>query len=119
MNKDFCVVMYNCSCFSASGLTRHKAGCSEPPRDISARSASFTCDICGRTFTQQKYLNQHKGGRKCLQRQTFVNRTESLTLALTESPGSSSNATSTRINSSSDSELVRLTSDLMVWHTAG
>ena len=81
----------NVSFCSNYGLTKHKKTCTKPAVDASFKTPVFTCEVCHRTFTQRRYLTQHKGGKKCDKRREVLERTSSFTLALTESPSSTRN----------------------------
>ena len=75
--------------FSNYGLTKHIERCDGVGIEQTAtRTLQFTCSLCQRSFGEERYLKQHVGGRKCVQRKNLLERTASFTLALTESPAS-------------------------------
>lgn len=70
-------------------MTKHREKCSGVGLEASVTiSLQFTCLLCQRSFGEERYLKQHVGGRKCVQRRNLLEKTASFTLALTESPAS-------------------------------
>ena len=59
---------------SQSGYTRHKASCDA---DVSANcdrtsQLLFTCNDCGKSFGEKRYLIQHMGSKKCVKRKAYL-----------------------------------------------
>ena len=75
---------------SSYGLTKHKESCNRPFLETSSGNLVFTCPECKRTFGERRYLLQHVGSKKCSTRKEILDRTASLSLALTESASSTS-----------------------------
>lgn len=89
MMSSFSYVCRNIFFCSQYGLTKHKEVCTRPALNNPA-IILFTCRDCTQTFTEKRYLLQHAGSKKCAKKKAVLDKTASFSLALSESPASSS-----------------------------
>ena len=66
------------SFLSRGGLTKHKKVCSKPPLGDTIL-LKFQCQSCKKTFNESRYLKQHQNSKRCVERQSHLERGASVT----------------------------------------
>ena len=84
-------VLYLSFYCSQYGLTKHREVCTRPRPllDSPPINILYTCQDCKQTFTENRYLLQHTGTKRCAKKKAVLDKTTSFSLALSESPASS------------------------------